>query len=93
MPLKSIACRSGRADRLVRAALEHLVHETVLASGFGALEVVALGVVGDGLERLAGVLGEDLVQALAKRQDLAGVDVDVGRLALRAAGPVVAAFL
>ena len=39
----------------------------------------------DLLDGLAGVLGEDLVEALAHVDDLAGVDLDVGRLAFEAA--------
>src|SRR5690606_21848836 len=71
----SAACvRSGRLDRLFRATLEHLVHQAVFLRRLGALEVVALGVAGDGVQRLAGVLGQDLVEPLAHRQDLAGVD-------------------
>ena len=49
-------------------------------------ERVALGdVVGDGVDRLAGVVGQDLVQARAHAQDLARMDIDVGGLALEAA--------
>ncbi len=43
----------------------------------------------DLLDGLAGVLGEDLVQAGAQRERLAGVDLDVGRLALEAAAGLV----
>ena len=52
-------------------------------ASIGAHEVVALGVVLDPLDRLAGVLDQQLVQLVARPQDLLGVDVDVGRLALR----------
>src|SRR5690606_1353950 len=85
----SVTCRtfqagSRRLDGLVRAALQHLVDEAVFLRGLGALEVVALGVAGDRVERLPGVLGQDLVQPLAHGQDLARVDVDVRGLALEA---------
>ena len=41
------------------------------------------------LDRLAGVLGQDLVQALAQVQDFLGVDLDVRGLALEAAHRLV----
>src|SRR5207342_766698 len=53
---------SGRLDRIFRTTLEHGVDKPVFACRFGALEVVAFGVAGDRIQRLAGVLGEDLVQ-------------------------------
>src|SRR5690606_12598078 len=56
------AC-SGGLDGVFRTALEHFVDQPVVARGLGALEVVALGVVGHGFERLAGMAGQDLVQA------------------------------
>jgi hypothetical protein len=37
----------------------------------------------DLLQRLAGALGQDAVELLAGLEDLAGVDLDVGGLALR----------
>ena len=64
--------------------LDHAVDDAVLLRLLGAHEVVALGVLGDLLERLAGVLGDDLVEAAADVDDLLGVDLDVGRLALEA---------
>src|SRR6185295_6477276 len=60
---------------------QRLVHDAVLYRVFGTHEKVTLGVPGDGLDRLAAVLGEDLVQASAQVQNLLGVDLDVGRLA------------
>ena len=56
---------------------------------FGAHEVVALGVLRDLLQRLARVLGEDLVEALAHVDDLLGVDLDVRGLALEGGGDLV----
>ena len=55
---------SAGLDRLFRPAFEHFIDQPVLARGLGALEVVALGVAGDGVEGLPGVLGQDLVEAL-----------------------------
>jgi hypothetical protein len=68
---------SGGLDRVFRAPFQHLVNQAVLAGGLGALEVVALGVARDRLEGLAGVLGEDLVEALAQVRISRGMDVDV----------------
>ena len=43
----------------------------------------------DALQRLARVLAQDLVEALLDALDLLGLDLDVGRLALRAAAGLV----
>src|SRR6185503_15761318 len=64
---------------------EDLVHNAVLYRVFGRQEVVAVGVLGDGLDGLTGVLGEDLVQAGAQVEDFPGVDLHVGGLAGEAA--------
>src|SRR5437879_5547070 len=55
----------------------------------GRQEVVALGVLLDPLYGLAGVLGQDPVEDLPRAQDLLGVDLDVGRLALHPAPRLV----
>src|SRR3954454_5355584 len=82
------APRSASGHRRVDGALlEHGVDETVIARILARHEAVAVGVLGDLLDRLAGVLGQDLVQPLARVDDLARVDVDVRRLALDAARP------
>ena len=64
--------------------LDDLVDQAVLDGLLGLEEAVALHVLVDLLERLAGVLGVDLVDPLARVEDLAGVDLDVRRLALEA---------
>jgi len=69
--------------------LDDAVDEVVLLGLLGAHEVVPVGVVGDLLEGLFGVLGEDLVEAAADVDDLLGVDLDVGRLAFEARGHLV----
>ena len=66
-------------------AREDPVDQAVLDGLLGGEEAVAVHVVVDLLDRLAGVVGVDLVDALAQLEDLAGVDLDVGRLALEAA--------
>src|SRR5688572_16218183 len=43
-------------------------------------DVVPFGILLDPLERLPGVVHQDLVQPLAHAQDFPGMDVDVGRL-------------
>ena len=73
---------SARRQRRLR---DHLVDQAVLLGLVGRQEEVALGVALDLLDRLAGALGQDLVQLLARLQDVARVDLDVGGLALRAA--------
>src|SRR5919202_1983352 len=74
---------SGRiTSRLV--AVDHAIDEAVLRGLAGLEEAVALHVAVDLLLALARVLGVDLVDALARLEDLVGVDLDVGRLALEA---------
>src|SRR5258706_476402 len=69
-------CRFAAAD-------QHLVHQTVLYRLFGAEEIVPIRVALDGLHFLPGVLRHQVVQATAQIQDLAGMDFDIGRLALK----------
>src|SRR5262249_1644356 len=69
--------------------VDHPIDELVLLRLLGAHEVVALRVLGDLLQRLPGVLGDDLVESPAHVDDLLGVDLDVGRLALEAARDLV----
>src|SRR6185503_11537015 len=64
---------------------EDLVDHAVLFRLTRAHEEVALGVVLVLVDRVAGVLGQKLVHPIAGLQDLFGVDVDVGRLSLKAA--------
>ena len=60
---------------------DDLVDEPVLDGLLGLEEAVALQVRVDLLDRLPGVVGEDLVDAAAHLEDLPGVDVDVRGLA------------
>src|SRR3954470_11387259 len=68
---------------------DNAVDDPVLLGFFRAQEVIALGVLLDLVQILARVAGDDLVQAPAQLDDLAGVDLDVGRLALEAGGDLV----
>src|SRR4051794_6234729 len=69
--------------------LDDPVDDPVLLGLLRGHEVVALGVLGDLLDRLARVLGDDLVELLAQLDDLAGVDLNVGGLALETRGDLV----
>ena len=66
--------------------VDDLIDQTVGLRLFGGHEVVALGVDLDGLQRLAGVGGKDLVETLLDLQHALDLDLHVSRLALRAAG-------
>ncbi len=79
----------GRARPWAQCCDDHAVDDAVLLRLLGGHEVVALGVAPDLLVVLAGVLGEDVVQALAHVDDLLGVDLDVRRLALEAGADLV----
>ena len=60
------------------------VDDPVLARFFRRHEVVALHVLRDPLERLTGVLGDDLFQAPLDVDHLARLDLDVGGLPFEA---------
>ena len=97
------ACRTSRrlraAARSVRQPLAPLadllrlaqdaVDQAVLDRLLGGEEAVALHVLVDLLDRLAGVLRVDLVEPRAQGERLLGVDRDVGGLALEAARDLV----
>src|SRR3546814_4782563 len=72
-----------------RALLDHLVNQTEGLRLLARHEIVPLHALLDLVHRAAGVLDVDLVQPLAGPDDLAGVDLDVGGLALEAAGRLV----
>src|SRR5678815_2257612 len=65
--------------RLLLRGDQHLVDDPVLLGLRRRHEVVALGVVLDLVRRLPGVLRVQLVERVARLQDLPGVDVDVRR--------------
>src|SRR5690606_6161029 len=86
--------RSGPAQALASRRLgspggQHLVDQPIRYRIRRGHEVVTLGILGDALDRLAGVLGQDLVQALAQLEDFARLDLDVGGLTLGAARGLV----
>mgnify|MGYP007097289775 CR=1 FL=1 len=65
-----------------RPAIQYLVDQPVRHGLFGTHEVVAIGVLGDLLDALPRVPGQQLVEMLPDLEHFTGVDVDVGGLAL-----------
>ena len=77
--------RPGVVDGV--AGRDHLVDDAILPGLLGRHHEVAVGVLVDPLDRLAGVAGDDLLQEVAHAQDLLGRQLDVG--GLRVAGGAV----
>ena len=71
------------------AVRDHLVDQPERLGFLGRHELVALDRRLDHVERLAGVLDIDVVEALAQAAGFPGLDLDVGRLALDAARGLV----
>src|SRR5260221_12096917 len=71
------------------APADHLVEDAVGLRLFRVHDEVPVGVGDDLLERLLGVEGEDLVQAVLDAEDLLGLDRDVGGLSLGASPGLV----
>ena len=69
---------SSRLRLLVQTTDDHLVDDPVLDRLLPGHEHVAVGVTLDLPQGLPGMLDEDVVHLLARAQDLAGLDVDVG---------------
>src|SRR5690606_21311377 len=67
-------------DALARG--QPLVDDAVLLGLLGGEDVVTIDVAVDLLDRLAGVTGHGLLEPGAHPKDLAGLDLDVGRLSL-----------
>ena len=82
---------SGRAALVggLAGALDDLVDEAVLERLVGGEPAVAVGVVLDLLDGLAGVLGDQLEQDLLDVERLLGLDLDVGGRATHARGRLV----
>src|SRR5262249_54667936 len=68
------------------AMRNHRVDDAVLLGFLGAHEEIALHISRHFLDRLAGVVRVDLLQAALEADDLASLDLDVGALALEPAG-------
>ncbi len=71
-------------------AFHDAVDEAELHGLLGRQELVALHGLFDAGERLAAVVGVDLVEPAARREDLAGVDFDVRRIGAEMADGEVA---
>src|SRR5215831_14620748 len=67
-------------DRSQIAAGDHAVDHAVLDGLIGLHDVIAIHILGDAVDRLAGSFRQHGIQDLAHAQDFAGVDVDVRRL-------------
>src|SRR5215212_3251524 len=68
---------------------DHPIDKSVFLRLVGAHEVVPLRISGHLFQFLAGVMGQDLVQALPDVDDLLGVNLDVGGLPLEGRGHLV----
>jgi hypothetical protein len=91
-PLRLCLSSIELADRLLggaRAVFDDLVDEAELLRLGRRQELVAFDCGLDRLQRLTGVLDVDLVEPGSQRQDLARLDLDVGRLPLGAARGLV----
>src|SRR5579864_7761018 len=69
----TIASFAVRRSTALDAALDDLVDQSVLLGLLGAHEEVAIRIVVHHLDRLAGVVGKDFVEATAHPQDLLGM--------------------
>src|SRR5436190_22047188 len=78
---------SGALVSVALAVLDHFVDQAVLDRLLGADEAVAIGVVLDPIERLARVIGEDLLEAALEVEDLPRTDIDVRGLPAEAGRP------
>ena len=68
---------------------DHVIDDAVCLCLFGRHEVVPLGILTHALDRLTGVLGDDLVQPLTQIEHFPRMDLDVGGLSLVATGDLV----
>src|SRR5690242_8145950 len=79
----AVAARVNRSDQacnLQIAVLDDSVNQSILNCALGFENVVAVYVLRYAFDRLAGVLGQELVEIFAHSQDLSGVDIDIGGL-------------
>src|SRR5439155_521036 len=69
------------------AVVDHFVDQAVPDGFLGAHEAVAVGVLLDPVQRLAGVVGEDLLEAALEVEDLSRADLDVRGLSAEPGRP------
>src|SRR4029079_1522244 len=62
----------------------NIINNTVFLALVGRHDVIALRIILDTLDRLASMVHQDVVQPLAHSQDLAGCNINIGRLARKA---------
>jgi hypothetical protein len=79
------ADRTGAVDSCARR--DHFVDDAIFDSGLSFYDEVAVRVLVDPLDRLAGVLGEDLLQQVAHPQDFLGSQLEVGDLSVADLAP------
>src|SRR5262249_10567384 len=78
----SATCGPGRSQSgALRSPCEYVVDNTVIFCLARSHDVVAIRILLDARERLAGVVRQNFIEALAHAQDFLRMDVDVARLA------------
>src|SRR5664279_1357960 len=71
--------------RALHPLVQDLIDDAIFLRRFRGQEIVAFGVESDLLDRLSGMQRQQPVEPLAQRQDVLGMDLDVGCLALESA--------
>src|SRR5690606_15088778 len=67
-----------------RTAAKHLIYNAICLGVIGAHEIVTVGILLQPLQRLAGVVRQQFIQATLDLEDLASMDLDIRGLALEA---------
>src|SRR4029453_9856004 len=90
LPFSSFSpARLGRFGQGLAAIGDHRVDDPIVEGLVGVHEVIALHVLADLVDLLSSVLRDDLLEPLLQAEGLAGLDLDIRRLALKAAGDLV----
>src|SRR5256885_4045409 len=76
-PCSASACPDGAGLVSQLARRDHFIDDAVVLGILGFHYEIAVGVLVDLLDRLARVLGQDLVEQVAHAQNLARLDLDV----------------
>jgi len=71
------------------ASIQHLVNQPVFHGFLTTQEIIAVRIPGDILDRLAGMVGQYLVQTLASLEDFLGMNLDIRGLPLHPAQRLV----
>src|SRR5579871_3407112 len=75
----------GAGGDHLAALLQYPIDQTVLDGLVVIHETIAIGILLDTLDALAGMLGQDSVESIARLEHLLGVDLHIGGLALEPA--------